>query len=110
MRVRAGHKAIVTATERAAKWWRTLALNVSGMTTVDTYLVARGVDSAGRKRWASAFGRKAAGVYRAVTGTEPGKAWSTYGEGRTRRVFAYSDVSFLDTAWGFYAEKIDGEG
>lgn len=107
MRVKGIRNTIVTATRAHAKWWRTFALNVAGLTTVDDYLTAWGVSEANRKRWASAFGRFTAKAARVATGREPMKAWTTYGEGRTRTVFAYADTSFMDMAWERYESKIN---
>lgn len=106
MRVKDMRATIVTATVRTAKWWRTFATNVAGLTTVEQYLTAWGVDEAARKRWASAFGRRVAKLFRAATGTEPMKAWAVYGEGRSRKVFAYADDAQMFEAWKDYAHKI----
>lgn len=110
MRVKAGHKAILRPVRRllvailAATHRRR-----RGLVTVEEYLISRGVDEAGRKRWSSAFGRKVAGLRRAADAGAFDVSWIVW-RGRVRRVVAYSDVSFLDAAWGHYAGKINGEG
>lgn len=85
----------------------TLDRRRKGLTTVDEYLISKGVDDAGRKRWSGAFGRKVAGLFRAAFGVEPRVSWIVW-RGRVRRVFVYAaDSVHMDTAWGLYAEKID---
>jgi hypothetical protein len=106
MRVKDVKRTVVAAIEAHAKWWRTFATNTAGLTTVDEYLTAWGVGEAARKRWASAFGRRVAKIFRAVRGTEPLKAWAGYGEGRSRKVFAYADDAQMFAAWTDYAHKI----
>ena len=86
--------ALIAATHRRRK----------GLVTVDEYLIAKGVDEAGRKRWSSAFGRKAAKPAREA-GSELRMTWIVW-RGRVRRVFAHAGTAHMDTAWAQYETKI----
>lgn len=66
--------------------------------TVASYLRRRGIAATWIAQWGSAFGRKAAGVYRAQHGTTPETTWEN-----GRRVALYADIVALDAAMAHYA-------
>lgn len=104
------HRMIATAVEYASEALRHVALRLHILITVEAYLVAKGVDEAARRRWASAFGRRAA-KYRRGAGDAAARLLSPVANGRESVTYAYSPdkVRHLDAAWVDYASKIEGE-
>lgn len=75
----------------------------AGMVLARRYLTGRGIDQSFADRYGSPFGRTAAKIYRAETGTEPRKAWSNV-SGKWRRVngFLPTETRVLDKAFITY--------
>jgi hypothetical protein len=110
MRIKDIKDIVSAATAGMRRWFETFETNVAGLVTVDEYLIAKGVDAAGRKSWGTRFGTRAAKIARAVLGGNPIRQWETVStNGRTWKTYGYRDTSFMDAAWdGEYETKIKG--
>ncbi len=102
-------KAMRTAIERGTKVLAIVAIATAhrarkGLVTVDEYLIDKGVDEVGRKRWSSAFGRKTAQAARAASARIV-DTWIVW-RGKVTRVFAYVGAVYLGTAWTLYETRI----